>query len=505
VRFCSLLALVIGATGCLGGGAPPPIPLRPVRFLSINDVYELDTLPDGTGGLARVATVRNRLADQGRVVFVLAGDALSPSLASKFYQGRQMIDAMNAAKLDYATFGNHEFDFPLDTLVARIDESKFKWVSSNCNLASGAPLPKVLPWDTLRVSGHKVGVFGLTLQGGYPSYVRCANPDTAAHRVIQTLADEGADLIVGITHQTMSADRELLGREPLLDLILGGHEHEAQDSVVSNRHVIKADANARSAQFMTAWGGKGQWRQAVGLVRIDGALPSDTGTERVVEAWRDSVTRRLGPQQEVGRTNITIEASGSASRRAESVLGDLVTDAMRAGTGADVALINAGTLRLERPIKPGPITNHELEAVFPFADQTRVVTFPVSGAGLRRILEHGVSRGVLGSGGFLQVSGLSFTFDPRRPSGSRIVGELRRNRGAVLGPQDTVVMAFGAYSACDGGDGYKVPEAKPACGQREAAPRAQDLLTRYITDSLKGVVEPPAGARVIQAGNTNPG
>ena len=94
------------------------------------------------------------------------------------------------------------------------------------------------------------------------------------------------------------------------------------------------------------------------------------------------------------------------------MLGDLVTDAMRAGTGAEVALLNAGTLRLDHPIQPGPITNHELEAIFPFADQTRVVTFPLTGARLRHLLEHGVSEAVLGTGGFLQVSGLSFTFDP---------------------------------------------------------------------------------------------
>jgi hypothetical protein len=134
-----------------------------------------------------------------------------------------------------------------------------------------------------------------------------------------------------------------------------------------------------------------------------------------------------------------------------------------------------------------------------------VVTFPLTGAGVRRILEHGVSRGVLGSGGFLQVSGLSFTFDPARPSGSRIVGDIHRNQGTVLKPQDTVVITFGAYTACDGGDGYKVPEAKAACGQRDSAPRAQDLLTRYIRDSLKGVIETPTGSRMVQAGNTNPG
>lgn len=498
------MVLLIGATGCVGG-APPPIPLDPVRFLSINDVYVADTQPDGAGGLARAATVRNRLADQGPVLFVLAGDFLSPSLASKFFQGRQMVAALNAAKLDYATFGNHEFDIPLDTLLARIAESKFKWLSSNCNLASGGPLPEVLPWDTLRVSGHKVGLFGLTLQGPYPTYVRCSNPDTAAHRVIQSLIDENADLIVGLTHQTMTADRELLGREPRLDLIVGGHEHEAQDSVVSNRHVVKAEENARSAQFVTLWGGKEKWRQATGLVSIDQALPPDSVVAQVVRLWSDSLQQRLGPEREVARTSTTIAPSNSAARRGESFLGDLVTDAIRAGTGSDIALLNAGTLRLEGAIKPGPVTNHQLEGILPFADQTRIVTFPVSGAGVRRILEHGVSRGVLGSGGFLQVSGLSFTFDPKRPSGKRIVGEIQRAQGVPLAANDTVLVAFGAYTACDGGDGYRVPEAASACGRREAAPRALDLLTRYLTDSLRGRIDPPAGRRVMMAGDTNPG
>ena len=288
-----LLALLIGALGCMGN-APPPIPLKPVRFLVINDVYVADTMPDGSGGLARVATVRNRLADQGPILFVLAGNVLNPSLASKIFHGKQMVEALNTAKLDYATFGNHEFDFPLDTLLARVHESKFKWISSNCSLASGEPLPTVLPWDTLRVSGHKVGILGLTLQGPYPAYVRCSNPDTAAHRVIQSLSDEGADLIVAITHQTMTADRDLLGQEPRLDLILGGHEGQAQDSVVSNRHIVKADSNAKTAQFVTLWGGKAKWRQATGLVHIDDALPPDTATKRVVDAWRDSLTHQVG-------------------------------------------------------------------------------------------------------------------------------------------------------------------------------------------------------------------
>jgi 5'-nucleotidase len=496
--------VVVTAFGC--GGPRPPEPLNPVRFLLINDVYVADTMADGRGGLARVATVHTRLVDQGPILFVLAGDVLSPSLLSKYYGGRQMVEALNAAKLDYATFGNHEFELDRDTLVDRIAASHFKWISSNCTDSNGSPFPKVIPWDTLRVSGHKVGLFGLTLIGNYRRYVRCANPDSAAHLAIDTLSALGADLIVALTHQTIAADRDLLSREPKLDLILGGHEHEAQDSVVSGRHVLKADANARTAQFVTLWGGKGEWRQAVGLVPIDSRLPSDTTVSRIVENWEDSLGERLGPERTIATTATPIDARDEVSRKRESVLGDLVTDAIRAGTGADVALINAGAMRLDDVIRPGPLTNYQLESIFLFADETRIVSFPATGGQLREILEHGVSDSALGKGGFLQVSGVAFTYDPGRPSGKRLVGDLRRlGGGGPISEGDTVKVAFAAYPACQGGDGYRVPEAAASCPVGGSSPRAVDLLMHYLADSLGGQMKPPVEGRITRAGNTNPG
>lgn len=504
------------AVACVPG-AKEPEPLNPVRFLLINDVYVADTLSDGTGGLARVATVRNRLADQGRVLFVLAGDVLSPSLLSKYYGGRQMVEALNAAKLDYATFGNHEFELPRDTLLARIEGSSFKWLSANCTLADRSRFPKVLPWDTVRVSDHLVGLFGLTFQGDYPSYVRCGDPDSAAVAAADTLTALKADLIVGVTHQTVEADRELLSREPRIDLILGGHEHEAHDSVVSGRHVLKADANARSAQFATLWGGKGEWRQAVGLVTIDSRLPDDTATARVVEAWADSLRARLGPGRAVGKAAEPIDARDAVSRNRESAIGMLVADALRAGTGADVALINAGAMRLDDVIPAGPVSSYQLESIFLFPDETRVVTFPLSGARLREVLEHGVSDRSLGKGGFLQVSGVAFTYDRARPSGSRLVGGIlapsrtpeppvapadtvQMVKREVL-PDDTLTVAMPAYPACEGGDGYKVPEAAESCTRAASAPRAADLLIRYLSDSLGGKIAPPSDRRITQAGS----
>jgi 5'-nucleotidase len=501
-RLCLASAFVL--TGCVAG-AKPPEPLNPVRFLLINDVYVSDTLGDGKGGLARVATVRNRLADQGQVLFVLAGDVLSPSLLSKYYNGLQMVEAMNAAKLDYATFGNHEFELDRDTLIARIEQSKFKWLSANCMLAKGEAFPGVQPWDTVRMSGQLVGLFGLTLQGNYRSYVQCSSPDSAARAAADTLSKLGAELIVGLTHQSIEADRDLLGHEPRIDLILGGHEHEAHDSVVSGRHVLKADANSRSAQFVTLWGGKEHWRQAVGIVHIDSRLPDDTAVAHVNAAWVDSLRRRLGPERKVASTDIPIDARDAVTRHQESVLGDLVTDAARGGTGSDVALINAGAMRLDDVIPPGPISSYQIESIFLFADETRMVTFPLTGARLRELLEHGVSDASLGKGGFLQVSGINFTYNPAKPSGSRVVGEIRRNGGGPIGPRDSLNVTFSTYPACQGGDGYAVPEAQSACAGARSAPRAADLLARYVTDSLKGKIEAPADGRITRAKNTNPG
>jgi 5'-nucleotidase len=187
------------------------------------------------------------------------------------------------------------------------------------------------------------------------------------------------------------------------------------------------------------------------------------------------------------------------------MLGDLVTDAMRVGTGADVALLNAGTLRLDDVIRPGPLTSYQLESIFLFADETRVLGFPISGARLRAILEHGVSDSSLGKGGFLQVSGVSFSYDPAAPSDHRLTGEVRRSGGGAIGGNDTVRLAFPVYPACDHGDGYDVPEALPACAARQSAPRAADLLMQYVTDSLSGEIQAPVDGRIIRKTSTNPG
>jgi 2',3'-cyclic-nucleotide 2'-phosphodiesterase (5'-nucleotidase family) len=491
--------LALGAlAGCLGLPAAPA-PTNPMRFLSINDVYVADTLADGSGGLARVATMRARVQAEGPTLFVLAGDFLSPSLLSKYYQGRQMVEVLNAAKLDYATFGNHEFEMPRDTLVDRIHIANFKWLSANCREANGDAFPGVLAWDTVRVAHRKVGIFGLTLQGDYPAYVKCTDPDSAARFIIDTLIQQGADFVVALTHQTVEADRALLNREGRLDMILGGHEHEHMTVPISNRYILKADANSRTAQFATVWGSKGQWREAVALLAVSPAISLDTAVGPIVAGWADSLRRRLGPQRVLGTLVAPLDARDLAQRREESPLGDLVTDAIRAGTKSDAALLNSGAIRIDDILYPGPLTNYALESLFLFGDETRIVVVTLTGARVRELLERSLSDGVIGKGGFLQVSGVSFAYDPSLPSMSRIVGDVIRPDGEVISPSTSLRVALPTYLACKRGDGYDVPEAASVCRSGVgSAPRTVDLVSAYVVDSLHGSIVPPPGGRITR-------
>lgn len=104
-----------------------------ITLLQVNDVYQFAPVDRGTrGGIARVLTLKKELQKQSpNTLFLLAGDTISPSVESITYKGAQMIESWNTAGLDYATFGNHEFDFGPTVLLDRMKESRFSWLAAN--------------------------------------------------------------------------------------------------------------------------------------------------------------------------------------------------------------------------------------------------------------------------------------------------------------------------------------------------------------------------------------
>lgn len=505
LRF-SLLALVV-LTGCgTVPGAPHsgvPAPDRPIQFLLVNDVYVGDTALDGLGGIARLTTLKKQLARNGPVLLFVAGDFISPSLLSKWYYGKQMIQFLNSAGADFATTGNHEFSFDRPTLEARIRESKFKWVNSNCFPPTPSSPANYSRWDTLTIQGTRFGIFGLTVVGPYPRFA-CEDPDISAHAVVRELKSAGAEVIFGLTHLDRAQDSAILANETDVDLILGGHEHSAQEVTIGDRFILKADQNARSAQLLTLHRKDGRMTRTHKLIKIDRTIASDPVTQNLVDGWQDTLRRRLGPVRVIGTSRDSLDARNSKVRKGETNFGNLVADALRIGTKSDIALIPGGTMRLDDFFEPGPVTNWKIESVFLFATETRIVSFQLTGQRLRELIEHSLSHGTpagmtVGWGGWLQVSGLRYQWQPRNPVGSRVVGDVvRESDGRPVTPGEIVRVAMSDYQTCDAGDGYVIPEATRACAARSMAPRAADLIMRLITEQPGGIVPKPTVGRITQ-------
>src|ERR1700754_5215944 len=137
-----------------------------VTLLQVNDVYQFAPVDQGkSGGLGRVLTLIKPIREKNpNTLFMLAGDTISPSVESITYKGAQMIEAWNAVGLDYATFGNHEFDFGPDVLKERMKESKFGWIAANVvEKQTGKPFGGAAPYVIREFNGVKVGIFGLVL------------------------------------------------------------------------------------------------------------------------------------------------------------------------------------------------------------------------------------------------------------------------------------------------------------------------------------------------------
>jgi len=168
-----------------------------VTLLQINDVYS--TIPiNGAGGLARVATLKQRMSSGGHpVLMLLAGDFLSPSVASSVFKGEQMIATLNAAGLDYATLGNHEFDFGINVLKQRMAESSFTWVVSNVvDAKTGGAIGKAVPYAVKTIGGLKIGFIGLCITSSsiapaWRNDFRFLDPTTSAAKYLPMLKREG--------------------------------------------------------------------------------------------------------------------------------------------------------------------------------------------------------------------------------------------------------------------------------------------------------------------------
>jgi 2',3'-cyclic-nucleotide 2'-phosphodiesterase (5'-nucleotidase family) len=266
-------------------------------------------------------------------------------------------------------------------------------------------------------------------------------------------------VVVAVTHLSWDDDKELLETlgDAGPDLIIGGHDHEHMAIQAGGRWILKADADARTAVIVRvhlgAAGGKPRIEHELRTLSGEAPRP-DPQVQALVGQWQAKHEQAFCQQakadpkclEEVyGRTRTVLEAEETKIRGSETSLGDWVTDRMVAafaGCGAQAALINSGTLRLNQDLAAGtPITRRHVEELFAYP--TPLYLLRLDGATLQKVADQSV-RGWPGSGSWLQISGWAYQHD-QSARAARNLTLLAPGGARPVRPDETILVVTNDY------------------------------------------------------------
>jgi 5'-nucleotidase/UDP-sugar diphosphatase len=473
-----------------------------ITLLHTNDVYEI-TPKRGRGGLAELASLlQEERADAEHSITTFGGDLISPSVLSGLTQGAQMIELYNLLGTDVAVLGNHEFDFGPEVAAQRIAESDFPWLGTNVLGPDGRPAMGTVDLHLMDVGGYRIGFFGLlapetdVLSSPGPG-IRIAPGIGTAAAAVERLKAQGADVIVALTHDDLADDRELARSVDSIHLILGGHDHDPITFYEGETLIVKAgyDAHYLAAVDLAVDRVEKGGEQVVEVIpswryRSTAGVAPDVEIKAVVDRYDDQLDEELAVP--VGTTSVRLDSRRESVRAGESNFGNLIADAMRAGVGGDVALMNGGGIRGDRTYDPGTVlTREDVLTELPFGNVT--VLIELSGADLLAALENGVSQVEDMAGRFPQVSGMTFAYDPSKAAGSRIVQVEVGGKPLDLGRTYKVATNEYVYG---GGDGYQALSRGKALIDASGGTLVAGMVMDYIEE--QGEIAPEAEDRITR-------
>lgn len=490
----ALTALLIPLLLCLwtlhASAAPDAAAQDAVYVLALTDFHGALEDKGKQPGLARLTSAVKAFERQHpHTLLVAVGDLFTGSVESDLLRGKPVLDGLLAAGLRLSAVGNHEFDWEAGD-IARWSRAGLPFLSANIQDAQGRAPDGIDPWRILESGGLRIAFVGLTTTST-PKVSKADNvrglrflpPFSALRTAVDDARRAGADAVIVLAHLAASSQHQAwpdgiapsiqeLAKVPGVSAIVYGHSHEEHLARIGTVPVVQPAYKGGSLAVLTLR------RDAAGAVAVTAALdqlsrrkdelPPDPAAERLVSEARAA----LGPQMDavVARTARTLSPDDSAP----SLLGEVVCDALRVGTGADVAMTNGGGLRA--PLEQGNITLRDLYRTFPFENSVRVLR--LTGAELRLVLEHGI----VGAGDsgepsrFVQMSGIRVTYDLERPKGQRITS-MTWPDGRPVTAESSLRVAMNSFLA-KGGDGY--PLRKAGAHRESTNIRERNMVKTYL-------------------------
>lgn len=347
-------------------------------IVSTNDIHsQIDNFP------SLVTLLDSYRSREGvDVLYVDAGDRWtgSPYVDMAPEQYKPIVDLLNAAGLDIATFGNHEWDNGNNLLAKRTREAAFVNILTNADV-SGTALDFIPPHHIVETGGLKIGFTGMvtTAVNGHPDGklenfggIEFYDPYETAARYAP-MADS-VDLYILISHLGFQDDSLLAVLHPEIDLIIGGHSHTViPEGMDVNGTVVTQTGRNLVYAGITEISHRGGKITAIDnrLVMLD-TIP------------RNAVTAAMVAQ--IKNEPHLLETVGTATGELDKIaLMNLFSDAMRDAAGTDFAFHNMGGMRIDR-LEAGDIVKADVYSAEPFGNT--VVTVSMTMAEIAQLLLH---------------------------------------------------------------------------------------------------------------------
>jgi 2',3'-cyclic-nucleotide 2'-phosphodiesterase (5'-nucleotidase family) len=519
-----LLAAVMAmslTTVSLAADATTTVDKGDIVVLYTNDVHCGVDDNIGYAGLAAYKAEMQKATDY--VTLADVGDAVQGAALGTLSKGEYIVDIMNQMGYDVAVPGNHEFDYGMDQFMNLSKEMKCGYVCCNfMDLRTGKPVFDA--YKMITYGDTKVAYVGIdtpeSITKSTPTYFQdnsgkyiygfCgSNNGKDLYSAVQSAVDaakaEGANYVIAVGHcgtDEQSApwrSTDIIANVSGLTAFLDGHSH----STIPSQKVSDKDGKT---VLLTSTGTK---LAAIGklVLKSSGDVTTELITDytekdsamdtfvKSIQAKNEALLNKVVAKTSVDLTTMESDGKTRAIRTQETNLGDLVADAYRDASGADVAIVNGGGIRAD--IKAGDITYGQIIAVHPFGNELRMVE--ATGQQILDALEMAARNTPDENGGFLQVSGLTYTIDTSIPSTVKTdenkmfvsVTGARRVKDVKVGGVDIVAtktykLASHNYMLESAGDGLNMFQKDTFL----SVPSMLDneILIHYITGTLKGTV-----------------